>query len=118
MKILMRTLMPTILICFLAPAAVVFARITRRKQPARSLTRKRLFAELKTLSGSWQGTVMAKLINITIRITSSGNVILNEATAEGVERQIMRSLRSTWRGIVCSRPIIVTPEIVRTWKAS
>jgi len=79
---------------------------------------KKAFAELKTLSGSWQGTVMAKLINITIRITSSGNVILNEATAEGGGAPNHEITTFYVEGIVCSRPIIVTPEIVRTWKAS
>ena len=83
MKILMRTLMPTLLICFLAPAAVVFAQDNPPKSASTQSDAKKAFAELKALTGSWQGTVMGKLINITIRITSSGNAILNEATAEG-----------------------------------
>jgi hypothetical protein len=83
MKILMRTLMPTLLICLLAPAAVVCAQDNPPKSAGAQADAKKAFAKLKTLTGSWQGTVMRKSINITIRMTSSGNAILNEATAEG-----------------------------------
>jgi hypothetical protein len=83
MKILMRTLMPTLLICFLAPAAVVFAQDNSQKGASAQSDAKKAFEKLKTLTGSWQGTIMGKSIDSTIRITSSGNAILNEATAEG-----------------------------------
>jgi hypothetical protein len=83
MKILMRTLMPTLLICLLAPAAVVFAQNSPPQSASTPSDAKKAFEKLKTLTGSWQGTVMGKLISITIRMTSSGNAILHEATAEG-----------------------------------
>lgn len=83
MKILNRILMPTLLLCLLAPAAVVFAQDNPPKTASAQSDAKKAFAELKALTGSWHGTVMGRLINITIRITSSGNAILNEATAEG-----------------------------------
>ncbi|HKY29237.1 MAG TPA: hypothetical protein VJM12_14960 [Pyrinomonadaceae bacterium] len=38
---------------------------------------------MKTLAGSWQGTVMGMSINVTIRAASSGTAILHEATAGG-----------------------------------
>ena len=82
MKMLIRTLMPTLLICFLA-SVIVRAQNNPPKSASAQSDAKKAFAKLKTLTGSWQGTVMGKLINITIRITSSGNAILNEATAEG-----------------------------------
>jgi hypothetical protein len=39
---------------------------------------KKAFAKLKTLAGSWQGTIMNIPINITIRAVSSGTAILHE----------------------------------------
>jgi hypothetical protein len=39
------------------------------------------FEKLKTLVGTWQGTILGKSINLTIRVTSSGNAILHEATS-------------------------------------
>src|SRR5688500_13590256 len=38
---------------------------------------------MKTLAGSWQGTIMGISINITIRVASSRNAILHEANTEG-----------------------------------
>ena len=39
------------------------------------------FEKLKTLAGSWQGTIMGTSITLTIRLTSSGNTILHEANS-------------------------------------
>ena len=39
------------------------------------------FEKLKTLAGSWQTTIMGMTVNSTIRVTSSGNAILYEATS-------------------------------------
>jgi hypothetical protein len=83
LKILMRTLMTTLLICVLAPAPVVLAQDNPSKPASAQSDAKKAFAKLKTFTGSWQGTIMGRLINITIRMTSSGNAILHEATAEG-----------------------------------
>ena len=41
------------------------------------------FAQLKTLAGEWQGTIMGISINVTIRLASSGTAILHEATTSG-----------------------------------
>lgn len=42
------------------------------------------FDKLKTLAGSWEGTVMGSMpVNVTIRLASSGTAILHEATADG-----------------------------------
>jgi len=41
----------------------------------------KMFDNMKALAGSWQGTIMGKSINVTIRLTSSGNAILHEATS-------------------------------------
>ena len=37
------------------------------------------FEKLKTLAGTWQGSFMGMSINLTMRVTSSGNAILHEA---------------------------------------
>jgi hypothetical protein len=41
------------------------------------------FELMKTLAGSWEGTIMGLSTQITIRVTSSGNAILHEATGTG-----------------------------------
>ena len=38
---------------------------------------------MKTLAGSWQGTIRGISINVTIRVASSGTAILHEATTDG-----------------------------------
>src|SRR5690349_89467 len=43
----------------------------------------RVFDQMKTLAGSWQGTIMGISINVTIRVASSGTAILHEATTDG-----------------------------------
>jgi hypothetical protein len=41
------------------------------------------FDQMKTLAGSWQGTIMGISIDVTIRLTSSGTAILQEANTAG-----------------------------------
>ena len=82
MKILIRTLMPTLLICLLA-SATVFAQDNPAKATTAQSEAKRVFAKLKTLTGSWQGTVMDISINFTIRAASSGTAILHEGNTSG-----------------------------------
>ncbi len=43
----------------------------------------KMFEVMKSLAGSWQGTVMGMPVNVTIRLASSGTAILHEATADG-----------------------------------
>ena len=92
MKILIRTLMATVLICLLTCA--VFAQDTPAKTGSTQSEAKKAFAKLKTLAGSWQGTVMDIPITFTIRAASSGTVILHEGNTSGGRPQIMRSLCS------------------------
>jgi len=42
------------------------------------------FEKLKTLAGSWQGSVMGMSVQATIRVTSRGNAILHEMTSSGM----------------------------------
>ena len=83
MKILMRTLMPTLLICLLAPAAVVFAQDNPPKSAGAQSDAQNTLKKMKSLEGSWQGTIMNIPINFTIRAASSGTVILLEGNTDG-----------------------------------
>jgi hypothetical protein len=83
MKIRKRTLMPTLLICLLAPAAIVFAQDNPPKSVSAQSDAKKAFEKLRTLAGSWQGTIMGISINFTIRAASSGTAILHEGHTDG-----------------------------------
>lgn len=82
MKILMRTLMPTLLICLLAPVAVVLAQDNPPKTPSAQSDAKKAFAKLKALEGSWQGSVDPGDLSVqaTIRGTAFGSAIMHDAT--------------------------------------
>ncbi len=66
-----------ILIILIATAAIALPQEPPKTASVQS-DAKKAFAKLKTLSGSWQGTVMDTSINFTIRATSSGTTILHE----------------------------------------
>src|SRR5215217_2425746 len=51
--------------------------------PAAQTDAQKAFEKMKTLAGSWQGTIMGMSINVTIRAASSGTAILHEATTGG-----------------------------------
>lgn len=74
----------TILIILVATAAVALPQEPPKTASAQS-DAKKAFAKLKTLTGSWQGTIMGIPINFTIRAASSGTAILHEGhtSAEG-----------------------------------
>jgi len=81
----MRTLLTALLICLLAPLghATSVAQMSHSAvAPAQSDAQK-AFELMKTLAGSWEGTIMGMSTQITIRVTSSGNAILHEATGTG-----------------------------------
>ena len=68
-------------IIIFAVAATAFSQETPKIVTPQS-DAKTAFAALKTLSGSWQGTVMTIPINFTIRAVSSGTAILQEGITE------------------------------------
>jgi hypothetical protein len=80
---MLRALIPTLLICLLAPVAVVFAQDNPPKTASAQSDAKKAFEKMKTLAGEWQGTVMGMSVNVTIRLASSGTAILHEATGDG-----------------------------------
>ena len=67
----------TILIILVATAAVALPQEPPKTASAPSDATK-AFAKLKTLAGSWEGTVMDIPINFTIRAASSGTAIKHE----------------------------------------
>lgn len=80
------TLLPPILICLLvlmARGTSVAQTMSRPTKAAAPSDAQRAFEKMKTLAGSWQGTVMGMSINVTIRLTSSSTAILHEATGDG-----------------------------------
>lgn len=77
----MRTL--AILMCLVAIAAVALPQQIPEKASRPQSDAQKAFEKMKTLGGSWQGTVMSKSVNITIRLASSGSAILHEATSAG-----------------------------------
>src|SRR4029079_16706082 len=42
-----------------------------------------MFDQMKSMAGSWQGSILNIPINVTIRLASSGTAILHEATTDG-----------------------------------
>lgn len=62
-----------------AAAATAFSQAAPKAE-APLTDAKKAFEKLKSLSGSWQGTIMNVPINFTIRPASSGTAILHEGT--------------------------------------
>ena len=71
-----------LLICLLALASVALAQEPQKAAAAPSEARKAL-EKMKTLAGSWQGTIMKIPITFTIRAASSGTAILHEGNTPG-----------------------------------
>jgi hypothetical protein len=71
-----------LLICLLALASGALAQ-GPQKAPAVQSEAQKAFEKMKTLAGSWQGTIMNIPINFTIRAASSGTAILHEGHTDG-----------------------------------
>jgi hypothetical protein len=71
----------TILIILVATAVVALPQQMPRASGPQSDAQK-AFEKMKTLAGSWEGTVMDIPINFTIRAASSGTAILHEGNTE------------------------------------
>lgn len=72
-----------ILIILIATAAVALAQDNPPKAAAAQSDAKKAFEKMKSLAGSWQGTVKDIPINFTIRAVSSGTAILHEGDTSG-----------------------------------
>ena len=71
-----------LLTCLLALASVALAQGPQKAATAQSEAQK-AFEKMKTLAGSWQGTIVGISINFTIRAASSGTAILHEGNTPG-----------------------------------
>lgn len=74
----------SILIILCAAATVVSAQEMSMPMPKTAGSQsdaQKAFEKLKTLAGSWQGSVMGMSVQATIRVTSRGNAILHEMTS-------------------------------------
>ena len=73
----------TLLIILVATATVALSQqMQMPKTPGPQSDAQKAFEKLKTLAGSWEGTVMNIPINFTIRAVSSGTAILHEGNTE------------------------------------
>lgn len=63
------------LVCLIASAATVLS----QDKPSPASDARKAFEKLKTLAGSWQGSVGGLSTRATIRVTSAGNAIIHDA---------------------------------------
>lgn len=78
--------LPALLICLVVTIGCgisVAQTTTPATNPAPQSEAKKAFEKMKTLAGSWHGTIMNIPIDLTIRVTSSGTAILHEANTNG-----------------------------------
>ncbi|HEU4510542.1 MAG TPA: hypothetical protein VFR78_20065 [Pyrinomonadaceae bacterium] len=78
----MPNILTALVICFVMAlwSGTSVAQTTSNPTPASDA--QKAFEKMKTLTGSWQGTIMNIPINVTIRLASSNTAILHEATSE------------------------------------
>ena len=83
----MQKLLPALLIGLLVligrGTSVAQTSISNPTNPTPQSDAKKAFEKMKTLAGSWQGTIMGMSIDVIIRAASSGTAILHEATTPG-----------------------------------
>ena len=75
----MSKLLPALLICLV----VAMGCGTAAAQTAAPSDAQKAFDQMKTLAGSWHGTIMGIPIDVTIRLASSGTAILHEGNTDG-----------------------------------
>lgn len=74
-------ILPGLLICLVM--AMGTDAQTNPNNPRATSEAKKAFDQMKTLAGSWHGTIMGISIEVTIRLASSGTAILHEANTDG-----------------------------------
>jgi len=81
----MRKILPALLICVVVAMGrgTSVGQTMSQSSAAAPSDAQKVFDQMKTLAGSWQGTIMGISINVTIRLASSGTAILHEANTEG-----------------------------------
>jgi hypothetical protein len=79
----MSKLLPALLICLVIVGTSAAQTVSQPNNTAAQSDAKKMFENMKTLAGSWHGTIMNIPIDVTIRVASSGTAILHEATTDG-----------------------------------
>ena len=77
-----KLILPALVICFVLVmgGGTSVAQTTPAQNTAAAPSEaKKMFASLKAMEGTWQGTIMNIPISVTIRLASSGTAILHEA---------------------------------------
>jgi hypothetical protein len=69
----MRTLRLTLCVVLMSISTMTFAQSDAQKS----------FDKLKTLAGSWEGTLDGKPMQVSLRVTSMGNALMHEMTGAG-----------------------------------
>ncbi|HEV2705807.1 MAG TPA: hypothetical protein VGV59_07765 [Pyrinomonadaceae bacterium] len=80
------TLLPTILICLMmmtGHGTSVAQTVSRPTNAAAPSDAQKALEQMKTLTGSWQGTIMGIPLDVTIRPASSRTALLHEAHGDG-----------------------------------
>ena len=72
-------ILPALLICLVVAMATAEA----QNNAAAPSDAQKMFDQMKSMAGSWQGSILNIPINVTIRLASSGTAILHEATTDG-----------------------------------
>lgn len=82
MQATINKILPVLLVCFVMTMwhGTSVAQTTNAPAPSEA---QKAFDKMKTLTGTWQGTIMGISINVTIRVASSGTAILHEAHGDG-----------------------------------
>ena len=75
----MSKLLPPLLICLV----IAMGCGTAAAQTAAPSDAQKAFDQMKTLAGSWHGSIMGIPIDVTIRLASSGTAILHEGNTDG-----------------------------------
>ena len=72
-------ILPALLICLVVAMGTAEA----QNNAAAPSDAQKMFDQMKSMAGSWQGSILNIPINVTIRLASSGTAILHEATTDG-----------------------------------
>jgi len=75
----MSKFLPALLICLV----IAIGCGTAAAQTAAASDAQKAFDQMKTLAGSWHGSIMGIPIDVTIRLASSGTAILHEGNTDG-----------------------------------
>ena len=78
-----RKILPALVICLVAAMGSVAQTTSPAKTASAPSDAQKVFDKMKTLAGTWQGTIMGISINVTIRLASSNTAILHEANTDG-----------------------------------